>query len=462
MTSGICLAVIIVFTAIYLLADKILQSKSATLSAWGIRYLEIPSPFVQQITFIMKKILVVLALFTGVSAIAQEKGIQFEHGLSWDAVKEKARIEGKYIFVDAFTTWCGPCKMMAKNIFPLPEVGEFFNANFINLKVQLDTTKSDNEEVKRWYADAHKIMTEYRVNAFPTYLFLSPGGKLVHRALGSSPADAFIAKAKDALNPEKQYYTLVARYEAGERAPAFLKSLAEASLNAYDKENSPIYAKAFLATQTDLMTEENIRFLDKITGSTEDEGFALIAANPEAYNKVMGEGMASAKLTGILLQEKIFPQIFGSTQQPDWSALNASLAPQYPKLADEAIARAKIIYYNEQADWPAFSAAVSHFATTYHLKISPGELNNYAWKIFEACDDPACINQALEWSRRSVDIANEPMFIDTYANLLYKQGKKDLAVEWQQKAIKILKEKNEDYANYQQTLDKMKSGQKTW
>ena len=54
------------------------------------------------------------------------------------------------------------------------------------------------------------------------------------------------------------------------------------------------------------------------------------------------------------------------------------------------------------------------------------------------------------------------MFIDTYANLLYKTGKKDLAVEWEQKALNILKQNNEDYAGYQETLDKMKKGEKTW
>ena len=82
----------------------------------------------------MKNILLLL-LFFPVLAWSQ-KGMQFEHNTTWQAVKEKAKKENKYIFVDAFTTWCGPCKYMAANIFPLEEAGAFFNDKYVNVKVQ--------------------------------------------------------------------------------------------------------------------------------------------------------------------------------------------------------------------------------------------------------------------------------------------------------------------------------------
>eukprot|EP01035_Chromulina_nebulosa_P047761 gene47761-64791_t len=183
----------------------------------------------------MKKLLSAALLLLSVGAFAQtEKGMHFEHGQTWEAIKAKAKAENKYIFVDAFTTWCGPCKMMAATIFPQESVGAFFNDKYINVKVQLDTTKKDNEEVIGWYKDAHDIMVNYKVNVFPTYLFFSPDGELVHRSVGSSEAPEFIVKGKDALDPEKQYYTLVRKYEAGEKAPTFLRNLATAAQNAYD------------------------------------------------------------------------------------------------------------------------------------------------------------------------------------------------------------------------------------
>lgn len=98
-----------------------------------------------------------------------QQGIKFEHGSGWKEIQAKAKAENKYIFMDAFTTWCGPCRYMATNIFPMEKVGNFFNDKFINVKVQLDTTQNDAEEVKSWYADGHDIMKKYKVQAFPTY-----------------------------------------------------------------------------------------------------------------------------------------------------------------------------------------------------------------------------------------------------------------------------------------------------
>ncbi|MDR6781550.1 thioredoxin-related protein [Pedobacter africanus] len=95
----------------------------------------------------MKKLILLFVLLPFLG-LAQDKGTHFEHGLSWQQVKEKAKKENKYLFVDCFTTWCGPCKYMTSTIFPQEKVGDFFNKNFVNVKVQFDKTKNDSEEVK--------------------------------------------------------------------------------------------------------------------------------------------------------------------------------------------------------------------------------------------------------------------------------------------------------------------------
>src|SRR5690606_39985336 len=78
----------------------------------------------------MRKLLFILCCIP-LLAVAQEKGIQFEHQTTWEKVKAKAKAENKHIFVDCFTTWCGPCKYMSSTIFPQEKVGYFFNAHFV-------------------------------------------------------------------------------------------------------------------------------------------------------------------------------------------------------------------------------------------------------------------------------------------------------------------------------------------
>jgi thioredoxin-related protein len=414
----------------------------------------------------MKQILTGLFALFCMAGIAQqtskETGMQFEHG-TWAEIKAKAKKENKNIFMDAYTTWCGPCKMMAKNIFPLPEAGEFFNANYINVKVQLDTTKNDDEYIKGWYKDAHDIMVGYNVRVFPTYLFISPEGKLLHRAVGASDVATFIGKGKDALDPNKQYYTLQDRYNAGEKSEALLRSLTLAATNAYDKPNASKYGSEFFASQKELNTEENIKLIDAITESSKDPGFKFIVENPTAYNKVIGEGASEKKIRMIAVREDVFPVIRKKGVTPDWDALQKNLTAKYPAMADEIMSYGKITYYgNVTQDYPAFSKEVSSYMEKYAGRFSPQELNAYAWTIFSRCEDVNCIDQALQWSKKSVDLTSNHMFMDTYANLLYKKGQKDEAIVWEEKALVAAKADNSDTASYEETIKKMKSGEKTW
>jgi predicted Zn-dependent protease len=70
-----------------------------------------------------------------------------------------------------------------------------------------------------------------------------------------------------------------------------------------------------------------------------------------------------------------------------------------------------------------------------------------------------CVSQILDLSS-PLKNTTEPAYLDTYANLLYKAGKKNEAIAWQQKAVEASPEN--ERPGYQSTLDKMKKGEKTW
>jgi thiol:disulfide interchange protein len=56
-------------------------------------------------------ILTIVCAIKSYSQVDTTKGIQFVHNLSWQEILQKARAENKYVFVDCYATWCGPCKM---------------------------------------------------------------------------------------------------------------------------------------------------------------------------------------------------------------------------------------------------------------------------------------------------------------------------------------------------------------
>lgn len=82
------------------------------------------------------------------------------------AVAEK---EKKMIFIDFYTTWCGPCKMMSSEVFTQDQVGEYFNRTFVNLKV--DAEKGEGVELAK----------KYQVKAYPTFVVLRADGTEVYR-----------------------------------------------------------------------------------------------------------------------------------------------------------------------------------------------------------------------------------------------------------------------------------------
>ena len=78
----------------------------------------------------MKKICSTLVVFFALIGFVAAQGIEFFHG-TWVEALAEAKKQEKPIFVDAYTTWCGPCQMMSKNVFTHADVGAFFNENFI-------------------------------------------------------------------------------------------------------------------------------------------------------------------------------------------------------------------------------------------------------------------------------------------------------------------------------------------
>jgi thioredoxin-related protein len=409
----------------------------------------------------MNKLFLTILLLAPVLLPAQEKGIHFEHGLSWQEVQAKAKTEHKYIFMDCFTTWCGPCKYMSANIFPLEEVGNYFNQHYISVKVQLDSTATDNEEVKNWYQSGHDIATKYAIRAYPTYLFFDENGKAVHRAVGSSDAPAFLSKASNAKNPEYQYYTLLDQFAAGKKDSGFLHKMVQVAMDAYDIGNAKKILPLYLATQPDLYTKTNLGLLLELTENSKDPGFDMMQQKPEKFDEVFGKGVAKTSIQNIIMQEEVFNKLKASPKEtPDWNTIAAAATKKYPVYGSEAVEKAKLRWYQRNKDWNNFQASVTTYMKKYGSDISPSELNDFAWTVFQNCKDMTCVSEALEWSKRSFEKNQDPGFIDTYANILYKMGKTDEAIQWETKALSLAAEG--DKKGYQETIDKMKKAEKTW
>ena len=424
-------------------------------------------------------LIVIIILFYTNTVSAQLEGIKFMKDLSWSQIKQKAKQENKYIFLDAYTTWCLPCRVMTNEIFPQPAVGNFFNTNFINVAVQFDITKKDKEEIRAWYKDAKLLKSSYKIDSYPTYLFFNPQGDLIHSVIGASEkAEDFLSKSKLALDPSTQYNVLKGQFEGGNRSEGFLKGLFAAAQLARDQKFLPTVGNAYLTTQNDLLLKENLIIIEAATTKSSDPGFAVLRDYPEKFDAIVGIGKSSAKMKYIAYNELVFPQlrkdptiteygggmvIYGGTVRDsvDWSGIKKNLDSTYPNLAAEILLSGKIAYFESAKNWQDYVKSVEAYIPIYNGDIN-NWLNSHANTIFRQSEDRALLDIALAWSKKTVaveDMQYKMYFSNAYGNLLYKIGKKEEAISVFEEIRTYTKDKDGSYAAL---INKMKNGEKTW
>ena len=209
------------------------------------------------------------------------QGIEFFHG-TWAEALEKAKSEEKLIFVDAYASWCGPCKRMAAQTFPDPKAGEFFNANFINLKIDME--KPENSE----------FAGKYPVNSYPTLMFLDGTGKIVMKEVGGKNVEQLLETGKKALGKNDKSVDYEKLYTEGNRDPKMLFDYVR-SLNAAGKPSLKI-TNEYLGTQQDLTTEFNLKFILEGAVDADSRVFDLLVKNRAKIVAVSSEEAVNARV----------------------------------------------------------------------------------------------------------------------------------------------------------------------
>lgn len=222
----------------------------------------------------MKKIFILIAALYLCSNVFSQ-GINFEHG-TFAEVLAKAKKENKMVFMDCYTSWCGPCKMLAKKIFPQKEVGDYFNTHFVNFKVDME--KGEGVELKK----------RYKVKAFPTLLFMDSDGKVLHTKTGASDAAALIAEAKKAGDPSQRIAAIANKYEEGNREPALVASYIELLYKEYNHKKMQAVGTDYLSNLStkDLLKKENFDILLRVGAKYNDRMYLFVKNNREQFVKL--------------------------------------------------------------------------------------------------------------------------------------------------------------------------------
>lgn len=223
------------------------------------------------------------------------EGIQFED-LSFDETLKKAEKADKLVFVDCYTSWCGPCKMMSKQVFSQKLIGDYFKEHFVSLKVDME--KGEGPDLAK----------KYGVKAYPTMLVLTPDGGVKYKLLGGMDARTFMDKIKRSREPGVSYAELKEKYKAGDRSNAVMPEYLITMSDAGELKDQYNELKDYFNS---LREEERFspsvwKLYDKFVKEYYSPEFTYLVENRKKFIQQVEEQVVNKKIEQIL-----FPAMLG-------------------------------------------------------------------------------------------------------------------------------------------------------
>lgn len=285
----------------------------------------------------MKKFKLTIPFLLAVTMVFGQ--IDFREG-SWEELLQMAQAENKPVFVDAYAVWCGPCKRMASEVFTQPSVGDFFNENFINAKIDMEK------------GEGPSLGSQYGVTAYPTLLFISPEGKLMHKAVGYQSADRLINNGNIALSKANQSREFSEKYDEGERDPAFVLEYMK-ELNKAEKPTEKIALEYFQEIK-DIDPELKAQIAFEALKNMDSQLFKYVLEGKDVIRSMYDQSIIDQKL--VAASESTINTAIQYNAPSVFNQMVESL--KLMDLSPEILASIERSYFAEAGDEDAFVASI--------------------------------------------------------------------------------------------------------
>lgn len=379
---------------------------------------------------------------------------------------KKAKKEGKYVFVyinfgndDKFGNSSFSYEEALRCEFSNKYVAEFLNNNFINVLIE---PFYSNKKIFEIDPISNTFLSTYNITYFPQCIFFDENGYLVHRfPYGSKKGSEFINKAVLAYDRANRYSGLIEKFESDNTDSAFISNF----FNTVNSVGDDIekYVTSFIRKRNNLFNQETGEIL--INSYSNQAALDYIFENHLKWKKVIDEN----KLINFY-KRRIYEQI---SRNKNWLGNNWMIKidslinwfenkyPNYGKKESiNFFIKQKLNYSSQNNLIDQDNFIKKYLDSSFISKSTKAELNTYAWYTFLNSNNKVLLESALLWSYKSLEIEKNPAYLDTYANLLYKLGQINEAIEVETNALELAETK--DKKTYQETLEKMKNGEKTW
>lgn len=320
---------------------------------------------------------------------AQEGGVKFLENATFEQALKQAKDSGKMLFVDCYTSWCGPCKMMMRDVFPQPQVGNYFNPKFICAK--FDMEKGEGKEL-------HK---RFQVKAYPTFLIIdAQTGNEITRIVGGGKADEFIKMVEESLS-KGGIAALKKKYDAGDRSDELVTDYIKALGAAYmSKECAQVVAEYLKGKETSLLSDASLykMFLENIH-SPYNETFQYVWKHKNEFIQKYGREVEQM----LNMSWNTYPTQNLLKRQDETITFDEKAMAEYVELMkkekieniDFIVLNTEINVAQAQGRW----ADMLKLAHSYDKKYQANDMEVYNWclRLEQKCQDKALRADAASW-----------------------------------------------------------------
>ncbi|MFZ4543298.1 MAG: thioredoxin family protein [Saprospiraceae bacterium] len=374
----------------------------------------------------MKQIFLAFILFFSANAI-QGQGIEFYHG-KWSEALARAKKEEKLIFVDAFAKWCGPCKRMAAETFTQQKAGEFFNKHFICMKMDME----EQENID--------FIEKYPVGSYPTLMFIDDKGKIVKKTVGYQDINALLSFGKSAMSGLDNSAEFEKKYAQGDRSPELIYNYIRA-LNKAGKPSLKI-TNDYLQKQKNLATSETLPIIFEGAIECDASAFQYLIQYRDKISALFSEKAVNDKIRSAC--ENTTDKAIKFKNKELHEEAKSKMKKHYPAAAESFGLEADIKYYLGTKDAKNYLKACGN-CVSEDIKNDPVKLHDLAKDMVQNFPaDKDIMKTAEKFMKKSAENGNQPTFYLAYAQILFRNKKKEEAKKAATKALEMAKEQKKD------------------
>lgn len=370
-----------------------------------------------------------------------QQSIKFEDS-DFATLLNKAKTEKKLIFLDAYASWCGPCKLMERNVFTDTNVADYYNKNFINAHFDMEK------------GEGPSLAAKYGIRSYPTLLFLNGEGEIVGKELGYIKTEEFLALGKKNNKPELVNTNLKDEFLKGKLDQQALLNF----INLYASKD-PILAKQasekYFANKKDkAFTGEEINALLNFTQSVDDTNYKIFTSNKAAIVELLTEKNYTQFDNYLKLMKLVASATDDKTKTIDDAKVLKEGEGLLPK--DDLVKSLniyKLNYYISHDNYPAYEkTALEYYKNPDDFNSS--ELLAAAGVFADKVSTKTSLQNAARWAEKVVMSSENYDSTSILATLYDKLGKKDEAKMFAGMAANFAKDENRDATKMNEILNK--------